>query len=240
MRVQTESPTAPLRLHCSGARLARSTLVGGLFVGPPAVIGTIWGEALMGTVAGGFGPDRASRDVAFSVLGVVSAVDPNGALLALGSNRRRALLAALLVNCENTLSVDQLIDMLWDGPAPRTAATMVHGAATGLRRTFEPGRPRDAAQLVVTRGGYALDADPRQVDAFRFEQLLSEGRQLVDASPPRAARILNDALALWWGPALGASLSLVSTTSRSPSAAGGTTSRAARSATAGSCSICPR
>jgi len=157
----------------------------------------------MGRSAGGFSTDHTSPDVSFSVLGVVAAFDPDGAVLSLGSNRRRALLAAWLVNFGHPLSVDQLIDMLWNGMPPRTAATMVHGAVAGLRKALESGRRHGAAHLVATRGGgYVLDVDPGQLDMFRFEHLLSQGRRLVDASPSRAAAVLTDALMLWRGPAL--------------------------------------
>jgi DNA-binding SARP family transcriptional activator len=36
------------------------------------------------------------------------------------------------------LPVDRLVDLLWTGPAPATAATMVHGAVAGLRRALGP------------------------------------------------------------------------------------------------------
>src|ERR1700730_10564014 len=85
--------------------------------------------------------DRRSSDVAFSVLGPVAAFDSDGAVLSLGSHRRQALLAALLLNLGHPLSVDQLIDMLWSGMAPPTAATMVHGAVAGLRKALVS-RPR--------------------------------------------------------------------------------------------------
>jgi predicted ATPase/DNA-binding SARP family transcriptional activator len=141
--------------------------------------------------------------VSFSVLGVVAAFDPNGEMLSLGSNRRRAVLAASLVNFGHPLSVDQLIDMLWNGMPPPTASTMVHGAVAGLRRSLESTRRAGAAQLLATRGGgYVLDVDPEQLDVFRFERLLAQGRQLADASPSRAAALLTDALMLWRGPAL--------------------------------------
>jgi predicted ATPase len=147
--------------------------------------------------------DRRSSDVAFSVLGPVAAFDSDGAVLSLGSYRRRALLAALLLNLDHPLSVDQLIDMLWSGMAPPTAATMVHGAVGGLRKVLVS-RPRaGATQRVATRGGgYVLDAEPALLDMFWFERLLSQGRELVITAPSRASNVLGEALMLWRGPAL--------------------------------------
>lgn len=156
------------------------------------------------SVAEGLLPDRPPAEVSFAVLGVVSAFGPGGALLPLGPNRRRALLAALLVDLGNPIPVARVIDLLWDRAPPPTAATMVHTTVAGLRRTLDEGRLRGARPLLVTRdGGYVLDADPGQLDMVRFERLLAQGRQLVEASPSRAATVLADALALWRGPALG-------------------------------------
>jgi predicted ATPase len=147
--------------------------------------------------------DQRSPDVAFSVLGPVAAFDSHGAVLSLGSYRRRALLAALLLNLGHPLSVDQLIDMLWNGMAPPTAATMVHGAVAGLRKALVS-RPGDGTtQRIATRGGgYVLDAEPAMLDMFRFEQLLSQGRELAGTAPWRASHVLAEALMLWRGPAL--------------------------------------
>lgn len=145
---------------------------------------------------------RPSGDVEFLVLGPLAAVGPTGDVLCLGSPRRRALLAALLVHAGTVLSVDLLIDLLWGAYPPLTAATMVHGAVAGLRRVVGPGRGAQASTLLLTRdGGYALEVRPEQVDAVRFERLVAAGRSLVEAAPARASKTLADALALWRGPA---------------------------------------
>jgi DNA-binding SARP family transcriptional activator len=79
---------------------------------------------------------------------------------------------------------------------------MVHGAVAGLRKALVP-RPRDGATQPVTTcgGGYVLDAEPALLDMFRFEQLLSQGRELADTGPLRASNVLAEALMLWRGPA---------------------------------------
>lgn len=150
--------------------------------------------------------DVAQRvpDVAFRLLGPVSAVDAAGRALALGSSRQRALLAALLVREHVPVSVAQLIDLLWDARPPPTAATMVHAAVAGLRKLLEPGRRSDNARLLVTRGGgYALHVVPDRVDALRFERLLAEARRAVrGVDPARGHRLAGEALGLWTGPAL--------------------------------------
>jgi predicted ATPase/DNA-binding SARP family transcriptional activator len=138
--------------------------------------------------------------MAFRLLGPVAIVDKGGAPLALGSPRRQAVLAALVVHRGAVLTVDALIDMLWPGHAPPTAATMVHGAVSAIRKLLAEG---GVEHLLATRsGGYVLDARPDQVDAACFEQLVDQGRRLLSSSPSQAARVLAEALDLWHGPAL--------------------------------------
>ncbi len=142
----------------------------------------------------------ARVDVGFGLLGPVVAVDSAGRPLALGAPRRRALLAALLLHPRSAVPVVRLTELLWDGAAPPTAATMVHAAAAGLRRTLTVagGSP----PLVTRDGGYALDIHRDQLDAARFEELLAQGRRLVGPAPARASTLLAEALGLWRGPAL--------------------------------------
>jgi DNA-binding SARP family transcriptional activator len=149
-------------------------------------------------------PTRVPGAVSFRVLGPVAAMGAAGEPLSLGSPRRRTLLAALLVHAGRPLSIDRLTELLWDGSPPRTAATMVHGGVSGLRKVLEPSYRETIPALLVTRdGGYALDVRPEQVDVWEFEQLLGRGRRLLGAAPERASRLLTEALGLWRGPASG-------------------------------------
>jgi predicted ATPase/DNA-binding SARP family transcriptional activator/tetratricopeptide (TPR) repeat protein len=145
---------------------------------------------------------EASREISFRVLGPVEAVDAAGLVLPLGPPRNRSLLAALVVHAGSVLSVDRLTELLWDGCAPRTARTIVHGAVAGLRGALEPCRGRASSLLKTRDGGYLLDVPPERVDILRFEQLLAQGRRLVGAAPARASQLLGEALSSWRGPAL--------------------------------------
>jgi predicted ATPase/DNA-binding SARP family transcriptional activator len=139
----------------------------------------------------------------FRVLGPVAVIDETGASLPLGPPRQHALLAALLLHLGEPMPVDRLIDLLWGDVVPASAATIVHGSVAGLRRTLEPARPRDDSRLLVTQpSGYTLRVAAEQVDAARFERLVTEGRSQVRDDPRRASGLLAQALSLWHGPAL--------------------------------------
>ena len=54
--------------------------------------------------------------------------------------------------------------------------------------------------MLLTRSpGYVLQVDPEEIDACRFEQLLQEGRALLETDPAAASVVLGEALALWRG-----------------------------------------
>jgi predicted ATPase/DNA-binding SARP family transcriptional activator len=136
--------------------------------------------------------------VTFRLLGPVAVLDPAGTPLPVGGPRRRAVLAALLLDRGRSVPVERLVRMLWPDPPP-TASTMVHGAVAAIRRALQPCEPH----LLVTRdGGYVLDVRPEQVDAARFELALEAGRRLLATSPQRASSLLAEALAEWRGSAL--------------------------------------
>jgi DNA-binding SARP family transcriptional activator/DNA-binding beta-propeller fold protein YncE len=114
------------------------------------------------------------------------------------------VLALLLLHANEVVSTDRLIDELWGESPPESAANMLQGYVSHLRKTLEPGRGRGEHELIVSRApGYMLQIRPDQVDAERFEQLSTEGRTLLaDREADAAAKRLRAALALWRGGAL--------------------------------------
>lgn len=130
----------------------------------------------------------------FRVLGPVEVVEEDHPLV-LGGPQQRALLAVLLVHRGEPVSSDRLMDELWGEQAPASAIKIVQGYVSNLRKVLGDGR-------LITRGrGYALRAEPGQLDVDRFESLVTEGRRaLLEGDPRTAARRLREALALWRGP----------------------------------------
>ena len=125
--------------------------------------------------------------VRIGVLGPVEAWE-DGRELPLGSGRQRALLVLLLLHADVAVSKDTLIDGLWGERPPRSAAKLLQGYVSQLRRALP-------AEAIVTRGsGYLLRA--ADTDAAEFERLLTDAR---GQEPLEAARTLRAALALWRG-----------------------------------------
>jgi DNA-binding SARP family transcriptional activator/DNA-binding beta-propeller fold protein YncE len=146
---------------------------------------------------------RGTNELDFRVLGPLQ-VASNGTFLPLGGAKQRAVLALLLLHANEAVSTDRLIDELWGAQPPESAANMLQGYVSHLRRVLEPEHARGEHQLLVSRPpGYALDIRRQQLDAGRFAELTTEGRRLLeDGDPAAAARRLEAALALWRGPAL--------------------------------------
>jgi DNA-binding SARP family transcriptional activator len=129
----------------------------------------------------------------FSVLGPLEVRD-DGRVLPLGGNRKRALLATLLLNANRPLAIERLIDALWGERPPPTGATTVHVYISQLRKVL--GRDR----LRTTPAGYVLDVGADEFDRSRFERLVASARLAAD--PAERAALLREALSLWRGPAL--------------------------------------
>jgi DNA-binding SARP family transcriptional activator len=137
----------------------------------------------------------------FRLLGPLEVVDGDRSVV-LGGAKQRALLAALLLRPNEVVSTDRLIDEVWGGDAPPTAAKVLHVYVSQLRKALDPEGGR---RVIVTRPpGYTIQLAAGELDVQRFERLHREGRAaLENGRPEDAARLLGEALALWRGPALG-------------------------------------
>src|SRR6266700_432499 len=132
----------------------------------------------------------------FSLLGPLS-VSRDGKPKAIGGQKPRALLAALLLEPNRVVSRDSLIDALWGEAPPDTAHNTIQVYVSQLRKLLPDG------MLETAPPGYRLIVDPETVDLFRFVRLCEEGRtRLADGDAAGAAETLRAALDLWRGAAL--------------------------------------
>ena len=122
----------------------------------------------------------------FRLLGPL-AVSRDGAELALGSRKQRALLARLALHVGEPVSVGALADEL------ATSRNAIQVYVSRLRALLDP--------PVVARApaGYVLRVESDLIDARRFVELVSRARR---APNPARADLLGAALGLWRGRAL--------------------------------------
>ncbi|MFF4300422.1 BTAD domain-containing putative transcriptional regulator [Streptomyces sp. NPDC001601] len=135
--------------------------------------------------------------VRYAILGTTQALRPDGTAVPVGGARLRALLTVLALRPGRAVPAGLLVDEVWGDEPPADAGGALQALVGRLRRAL------GAAAVDSTDGGYRLAAAPDDVDLHRFERLTGEGlRALADGDPTKAATVLDDALALWHGPAL--------------------------------------
>ncbi|MEV4898018.1 BTAD domain-containing putative transcriptional regulator, partial [Nonomuraea sp. NPDC055795] len=126
----------------------------------------------------------------FGVLGDLAIVR-DGSAVALTSAKQRNILAVMLSRANRATTDGRLAEAVWGQtpPSPATVRWHVHH----VRQAIGDDR-------VARRGeAYLLLLDPAELDAARFERLLTRAR--AEASPEAAAATYGEALALWRGEA---------------------------------------
>jgi predicted ATPase/DNA-binding SARP family transcriptional activator len=139
----------------------------------------------------------SDSELRFGVLGP-TAVWRDGREVDLGSPQQRAVAALLLLHRNEVISTDRMLDALWPTGPPPNAVQVVRTYVSRLRSG--PLGAAHAATLVTHRSGYELRTRPDQVDADRFESLVTAGRSRLDGGDaPAAEALLREALGLGRG-----------------------------------------
>ena len=113
----------------------------------------------------------------------------------------RTLLALLLSAHGQMISADRLLDELWGEERPPTAAKVLQGYVSRLRRLVGEN------SLLTRKSGYRADGyqlviQPGDLDADRFVELAEQGRRALERGEATTAiDRLREALELWRGPA---------------------------------------
>ncbi|MDG4802741.1 BTAD domain-containing putative transcriptional regulator [Micromonospora sp. WMMD980] len=109
--------------------------------------------------------------------------------------RRSAVLATLALRAGRVVSVDRLVEVVWGGQPPATAATTLQRHVSYLRAVLG-----DPGSIVARRPGYLLDTGPGSTDVQVAEHLLDLARRSADRTEQLAH--LTAAVTLWRGPPL--------------------------------------
>jgi DNA-binding SARP family transcriptional activator/integrase len=133
--------------------------------------------------------------VTFRLLGEVEArIDDR--VLDVGPARQRCVLAALLVDANRSVPVEQLMERVWADRQPQRAREVLYSYLSRLRHALA------GTDVHIGRHstGYILTVDPMAVDLHCFHRLLAQARA---ADEDAAALLLEQALGLWRGEAFG-------------------------------------
>jgi DNA-binding SARP family transcriptional activator/tetratricopeptide (TPR) repeat protein len=124
----------------------------------------------------------------FRLLGPIEArVD--GRLLPVGHRRQWCVLAALLLDAERSVPIDELVERVWGDQAPQRARETLYCYLSRLRTALAPG----GVHIVRQPAGYLLSVDPEAVDVHRFHRLVAAARR------ENSLDLFEQALELWRG-----------------------------------------
>jgi DNA-binding SARP family transcriptional activator len=117
----------------------------------------------------------------------------------LGGTGMRGLLAMLLLEANQVVSLDRIVDVLWSHEPPESARTMVQGYVSRLRQRLATADPSGLVRIITNPPGYQLLVDESLIDLTVARTLVGES---WGAPALRRAELLREAQALWRGPAL--------------------------------------
>lgn len=155
----------------------------------------MWVRGLVETspASGNVGPVR------FGVLGAIEVRTERGDPVRVPELKVRLLLAHLLLRGGEPMSAEQLIEQLWGERPPSDPKGALQAKVSQLRRALGDAEPGGRDLVVTDPAGYRLRPRELAVDADRFADLLSRAR--AEPAPRTRAALLDEALALWRGPA---------------------------------------
>lgn len=112
--------------------------------------------------------------------------------------RRRAMLALLALQVGQVVSVDTLLDVLWEGEPPPSGRHAVRSLLSRVRGHLAG----HADHIEQVGGGYRLDRAVWDVDVLDVRDKARRARSAAVTDPSEAAVLLESALQHWRGPAL--------------------------------------
>ena len=129
----------------------------------------------------------------FGILGPLEVVGREGPVVVRGA-KRRGLLAFLLVHTGEAVSLDRLMDDLWDEQPSSGARGTVQSYLSGFRKLVAAD---DDVTLETRPSGYVLTVPVERLDAACFERLCARSASETDAAT--RLDLVEEALALWRG-----------------------------------------
>ncbi|HEV3361093.1 MAG TPA: BTAD domain-containing putative transcriptional regulator [Pseudonocardiaceae bacterium] len=118
-----------------------------------------------------------------------------------GPRQQRLVLAVLAWEANRLVPVERLVEWLWPDEPPKRATHAIRVHVSNLRAALTEAGIEASQLALVTQGpGYLLRIDPERVDVHRFQRLIGAARSAPDDEAEVA--LLEEALALWRGPAL--------------------------------------
>jgi SARP family transcriptional regulator, regulator of embCAB operon len=144
----------------------------------------------------------ADNGAEFGVLGPLQ-ICVDGAAVALGTPKQRAVLAMLLINRNRPVATEALIEAAWEQFPPPDPRASLHSYVSNLRKLLGSIGVDARTALVSAPPGYRLTVPENACDIGRFVLGKNAGVQAAAAGKfEQASRHLSAALSEWRGPVL--------------------------------------
>ncbi|HUD37586.1 MAG TPA: BTAD domain-containing putative transcriptional regulator [Streptosporangiaceae bacterium] len=137
-----------------------------------------------------------TAEMEFGLLGPL-VVRCGGRAVPMPQGKQRGVLAALLLNANRVVTLEELVDLLWGSAPPASARVTVQNYVKRLRQAMgQAGRER-----ISTRPhGYLISAGTEELDVSRFDELLASARAAQRTGSWQSVSELSlAALSLWRG-----------------------------------------
>ncbi|WP_344648183.1 BTAD domain-containing putative transcriptional regulator, partial [Cryptosporangium japonicum] len=137
------------------------------------------------------------------LLGPLEVRDSAGRAVAVTGVRQRALLCRLALDPGRLVTVERLVDDVWDDDPPSVPVNALQSAVSRLRRDLHRAGPPGRDAIGSHPAGYRLALPRARVDLHEFGRLVAAGTSALRSGDAAvAASLLREALGLWRGPAL--------------------------------------
>ena len=135
---------------------------------------------------------RENDDVAirFEILGDLRVRDGEEPI-PVPSRRQRKLLAILLAARDRAVTVDRLMDLMWDGDVEAGSKSALRFHISKLRSALEPGTPARDSVIETVATGYRMAVPPEFVDAWNLEQTAQDALGEAGTNPAPATEVLS-------------------------------------------------
>ncbi|HEY0454225.1 AfsR/SARP family transcriptional regulator [Actinophytocola sp.] len=152
------------------------------------------------SIDGNRAEDALTAGPMFRILGPLQVTVGGRQDFTIPPGRQQIVLGVLLLGANRVVSIDHLIDAIWDDDPPATARTQVQICVSRLRNSLIAA----GCEAIVTRPpGYLMPVRPGQLDAQLFTTLTADADTHARAGrADQAADVLGQAVGLWRGPAL--------------------------------------
>ncbi|MGW6982589.1 BTAD domain-containing putative transcriptional regulator [Streptomyces sp. NPDC054932] len=144
---------------------------------------------------------RSDDHFVFRVLGPLE-VWAGSRRVEIGGPRQRIVLAMLLLAPDRVVSIDQLVEAVWNGRPPATSRTQIAICIASLRKAFQAAGCTEKV-IVTAAPGYLLRRSEHRIDSVEFASGVEAAQTLAQRGDTGAsADLLGQALSLWRGPVL--------------------------------------